>query len=249
MKNVFQPMKTHSRTLRRSGAFTLVELLVVVTVVIILAALSIVATRAVRQKARQANAVGSLRQLGAAGVAYSLENNGEINTLRWNTDPKEGRPFVANSFWGRMQPHLFGDSNAGGNQKALQKELKQQIGALFSSPDPDTMAGTVLQGAKIYHDNSGLPVPVSFNKYLYPFGDWANVNRIDRPAEVLYFAYGFGMFDEADGKEYAETPTNGMTPGNNFYYLSDRRAWAAFLDGHVEGVSAPMPDRRFARPD
>jgi hypothetical protein len=40
-------------------------------------------------------------------------------------------------------------------------------------------------------------------------------------------------------------PTNGEKSKNPIYYLDDQKALGAFLDGHVESLSAPIPDRKF----
>jgi hypothetical protein len=34
-------------------------------------------------------------------------------------------------------------------------------------------------------------------------------------------------------------------PENKIYYLDNRQALAAFLDGRVDMISPPMPDRNF----
>jgi prepilin-type processing-associated H-X9-DG protein len=237
------PLTRHARGPAAAGGFTLVELLVAIAIVIVLAAVSFVAMRGVKQKAMQTKAIGPLRQIAEANMAYALENGG-INTLKWVGDPEEGKPYVGNSFWGRMQPLMFPEIDGAG-QKQLQKNLKQQIGQMFSSTDPDKMTGTLLQGAKIYHDGSGLPIPFAFNKKLHKWGDWINVNRAGSPAETIYISYGFGMFDEEDGRSYVPMPTNGSKPDNNIYYLPSGKAMVAFLDGHMERLAPPISERKF----
>lgn len=219
----------------------------VVAIVLVLAALSLVGINKATQAARQAKALGPLRELSAAGVAYANENGGRINTLRWAGDPEEGRPFVGNSFWGRMEPYIFSGIE-GGNQQQLKRQLKDRIGHLFATKDPDTMTGTILQGGKIYHDSSGLPVPVAFNKHLYSWNQWATMAQVDGGPGTMYMAYGFGLYDEQDGGAYAEWPQDGGKPDNNLLYLPNRQAMIAFLDGHVEYYNPPIP-RKLFHPD
>jgi prepilin-type N-terminal cleavage/methylation domain-containing protein len=231
---------------KRSRGFTLVEVLVVITVIVVLAGLVVVLTRNIKNKAYQANAMSSLRQVAAYNVAYANENNGDINTMRWVGDPKEGGggSWVRNSFWGRLQPYIF-PSIETNNQPQLAKEIKQHLSELLLSSDVDKMAGTVIQGTKVYHDGSGLPVPFAFNKNLHQWGQFLKVGSFGNQSMVLYATYGFGFFDEQDGKSYVPMPRDGSMPGNNIFYMDDRKALASFLDGHVEVIAPPIPDRNF----
>jgi prepilin-type N-terminal cleavage/methylation domain-containing protein/prepilin-type processing-associated H-X9-DG protein len=61
---------------RRNAAFTLVELLTVIAIVGVLAAISAAGVDKVRGKARQAGCISNLRQIGAAWHLYLADNNG-----------------------------------------------------------------------------------------------------------------------------------------------------------------------------
>jgi prepilin-type processing-associated H-X9-DG protein/prepilin-type N-terminal cleavage/methylation domain-containing protein len=69
-------MKPSTRT--RSSGFTLTEVLVVITIVIVLAAITMVATKAFREKAGAAVCVQNLRQIGVGLHSYIAENNGRF---------------------------------------------------------------------------------------------------------------------------------------------------------------------------
>ena len=72
--------------LARSG-FTLVELLVVITIIGLLAGLSLGALARVRASADQGTCVGRLQQIGAASLSCATDNDGEfpLNDANWGT--------------------------------------------------------------------------------------------------------------------------------------------------------------------
>lgn len=65
--------------------FTLVEVLVVITIIVVLAALSMIGVGKVRSAARGATCTSNLRQIGAAMIAYTTDNSGELPPLEDRT--------------------------------------------------------------------------------------------------------------------------------------------------------------------
>lgn len=234
---------------RRQPGFTLVELLIVIVIIAALAALIFGMSKKMIQKAQRVNALSALKQVATANVAYSTENFGNINTMRFTGDPMEGSQsgpnaglWVSNTFWGRCSPYLFSGISAQ-NESNLNKELKLRINDLFSTPDSSKMTKTVISGARIYHDSSGLPVPISFNSKLFPWGKFVKVSSVESPSEIMWATYGFSSFNETSGQSYVKRPTNGTSA--NIYYMDDRKALAAFLDGHIEELAPAISRRRF----
>lgn len=222
------------------------ELLVVIAIIIILVGLVIVGLTRATESARETKALVPLRTAAAAGMVYSVENNGQINTLKWPEDPLEGGggAWVSNSFWGRLQPHIFTNITST-TQTKLGAEFKQKIGELFPTTNPSKMTGTLMQGGSIYHDASGLPVPFAFNRYLYKWNNRVTVNEAGGPTGIIYMTYGWHLFDEKDASAYVEWPKDGTTPKNPIRYLSNQKVMAVYLDGHVEMLAPPIPKRLF----
>lgn len=245
MKN--QPFRTipSQRRLHSYKGFTLVELLIVIVIIAVLAALTLSLTRKIKAKAYQANALSSLRQVAAFSMAYSTENNGDINTMRWEQDPLEGKPsWIKNTFWGRLQPYIFADLSSADTR--LQKDMKQRLDLLFStSTTGTTMKASAIQGPKIYRDKSGLMVPFSFNANLYKWNTFIKTTSVRDTSQVLYAVYGRAFFSESNGQSYVPMVTDGTAGTSPIYYLDGGKVLGAFVDGHIETLTAPIEGRRF----
>jgi prepilin-type processing-associated H-X9-DG protein len=239
------PHVNRSRQPSRAPAFTLIEILVTIAIIMVLAVLGVIVAKSAMEKTQQTKSISAMRAVASANMQYATDNNSQINTLKWEGDPEEGRPFVGNSFWGRLTPYLF-DHITTNNQGQMKSEIKQSLNQLFSTSNCDKMTGTWLAGSKIYHDSSGLPVPFAFNDELYTWNEWVRTNQVPNLAEIMYITYGFGIFNEADGKSFTPRPTDGSKPENNIYYLENGKAAVAFLDGHVEMLSPPIPRHFFS---
>lgn len=64
-----------------SRGMTLVEILVVITIIVVLAALTTVGVTRIRSAARGATCTSNLRQLGAAMISYATDKNGQLPPL------------------------------------------------------------------------------------------------------------------------------------------------------------------------
>lgn len=239
-----------SRDKSRPG-FTLVELLVTITIIIVLAALVFTVTGKVRASAQQANAMSALRQIGIANIAYSAENNGAINVIRdtgeWGEFEGPGNEYASNSFVGRMQPYLFAGIGTK-NEKALKTETQSAYADLFKTSNFASMAGTPFSGVPVYGDGSGIPNPISANSRLRPVWGKSSpplrVSSFGNPSNVLYLTYGRYFFDLLQGSTYTPMPLPGDRR-RTIYYLPNRKGIFCFLDGHIEMLSPPIPQRLF----
>ena len=221
--------------------FTIGELLVAITIMVVLVVLAFGAIGKVRESARQSIAMTSLKQVGAANLAYAAENNGRINMMRDSGESQqEGGPnaWASNTFWGRAQPYLFG--HEGGDQRILQQNILQSLKDLFNTTDPKTMEGTPFHGPKIYADLSGLPVPFAFNVRIRPPWNQRStpLASINQTSNIVYCFYGRYFVDEtaaAVSEELVITPEK-----RRIYYLPNGKMIACFLDGRVETLAPPL---------
>ena len=93
------------RTFTKSPAFTLVELLTVVTIVAVLTSLGLAATRGVTEKTRTTRCLNDLRQVGTAIQLYVGENSGRFPDTSHQGTEQSWRntlaPFLKTNFLGR----------------------------------------------------------------------------------------------------------------------------------------------------
>lgn len=225
--------------------FTLMELLIVITIIVVMAGLILVIMRNVRGKANEAKALASIRQIAIANVSYAAENNGDINVLLDSNDPRTTGGYITKNYWGRLSPFLFPDLTVS-NNAASAREIRMRLNSLFSTSDAKLMTGAFQQGSRVYADGSGLPVPFAFSKYIYKWNQYLKTSSFDDPSQTIYMTYGFYRMDEEDGAKYEPIPKIGEKRNNNIDWFASRSAAFVFLDGHAEVLSAPVPKRRFS---
>ena len=242
--------KTTRLRVDEAAAFTLVELLVVIAIIGGLGALAFPVIQRGMNSGREAKSIAAMRQVLQANTLFSADNSGRIMTVKWPKDPTVSGAWVADEFWGRLYPYLSGKPTVS-NQEQLQNEIRkvlrglfgeQSVKALQTDKGLDTMKGTPFYGPKIYVDSSVLPVPFSFNKYLYEWGGWVTQARVGKPASTIYVTYGRAIFNETDAAKYTPLPKNGAVGNNSIYFLPPNKTIAGFLDGGVRYITAPIPE-------
>ena len=96
--------EVNARRISRPAGFSLMELLVVITVVVVLAAILFSVSQLMRRRADSVNCLRQMNAWGTAFAGYSAENNGKLNWEHWpsiSNDPLKSSPYV---------PYWSGDS-------------------------------------------------------------------------------------------------------------------------------------------
>jgi prepilin-type N-terminal cleavage/methylation domain-containing protein len=244
MKTQFTRTTKFGKNLIRRRGFTLIEVLVVISITAVLALVVALMTRRVKNSALQAKSLNALRQVAVANLGFSTENNGDISILLDTNDPRLAGKYISKSFWGQLSPFLFPDVTVKDNS-ATGKELRIRLAALFSTTDAKLMPGTFQEGVPIYSDGAGLPVPFAFNNNVCNWKSYLKTTQYDNPSRVLHMSYGFYHFNEEDGAKYAPLPKSKNDRTNNIDYFQSKTAAFTFLDGHVEILSPPITSRLF----
>lgn len=210
-------------------SFTLVELLVVVSIIGLLAGLAIPAVQGGLTAARKAESVSQLKQLGTLAVAYTAENSGNF--------PEEGGEGLqgfsqlrqATNAWYNVLPPMAGFL-AASNYRANPSSFYEK-GSLFFVRGAKYPAAKLNSAYFAYGINSQLQQDDSAASIL-------NANRIQKPSKTALFA------EARLPDERALPPSGGAMDSLGQPKVRDRRFVArhngygivAFCDGHVEAV-------------
>jgi prepilin-type processing-associated H-X9-DG protein/prepilin-type N-terminal cleavage/methylation domain-containing protein len=202
---------------RTSDGFTLVEILVSITIVLVLAALIFSLNSKMRTAADESRCASNLRQLQAANILYANENNGMYVPCFTTDDAATDTKWYRNNQFLRL---------IGGDQKANNIHLTA-LCPLSQKNGVKTGYGYNMTGL-----GGSLSKP----------GQSRHVTQaaIARPAESIAFMDGLDWQIQQTGSDlYTKDVTSGK---NDCSYRHNGYAQVAFWDGHVENSPArPSP--------
>ena len=216
----FRFLKRHPVTPK---GMTLVELLVVITIIVVLAALSTVGVSRARSAARGATCTSNLRQIGTAILSYATDNSGQLPPLEDRTNPGDGLKGI----W----PQIIADG--GYLPKAINRAGKLSCGAgVWACPDCTIVQpnyngygaaeGTVMKVKRSSLPDSGSPrlgaIPNPARTWL--LGDTANF-----PKDLKSGWYAIW----ANPKQW----TNSHSPAARH----SGKVNVCMVDGHVESLT------------
>jgi len=112
---------------KRSGGFTLIEMLVVIAIIALLISLVTPATGRALERGRSVACAGNLRQMGIAHAAFMNDNQGRMipaaNIDRYRPDG----PVVARHFWfNALEPYMGSDEPPSRNTYGLNRPAWQR---------------------------------------------------------------------------------------------------------------------------
>ena len=152
--------------------FSLIELLIVVAIILIIAAIAIPNLLRSRIAANQASAVGSLRTLNTAEVTYSTTyNTGFSATLSDLGPAAAGQNTPTATAAGLVDEVLSGIGTAGGSATTAQTSSKSGYSFVYTPATPDT------SGKIDYYTITASPISPGTTGTNFYFTDQSGVIR------------------------------------------------------------------------
>lgn len=217
-------------TLRNRG-FTLTEVLVVIAITAILAAVVLTVTRRAMSSARSAQCINNLRDIGVAALAYTAENNGCLPPLCQLDYGSAWSPAAANRWW----PSFLAGSDS------PSKQLVYETWRCPESPDYDFQ---VVSNHVVYSSYTALKPVITFITADNPQGGM-RLSQIRNPQKVWMFGDGGRPVGAADSNRYLTVAAierygkNWATPNRAaLRHKGGTHAHYVACDGHVETLTA-----------
>jgi len=198
----------HSRIKRiNDGGFTIVEILVVITIIVILFLLLFPSISSMKRSAESAKCVSNLRQIGIALLSYSSDHNGLIPP-HLGKDPDTGK-YITAAYWYRVL----------GYDGYLEKIVAGK-GIYFCPSLPVTHDGMQAYGLRRWATPG------------QPFDTTQNLRILTKPSDFFLVADSYVVPSKSQGYFIAGGDPNWCIRLEHFGLAN-----TLFADGHVAGKS------------
>jgi len=227
---------------KNRNAFTLIELLTVIAIIGILAAIIIPTVGKVRQSARVAQGVSNLRQIALATISYSNDNKGQF--------PYFGVAGENSYFYTELSTYLQRTGDGTANVGIPSSVFKDPLAAIDAGQNHYTSSHNLMRSPNARNPArrvSEFRNPSSNVMYF----DGGQTHRGN--VETTGWGVDNGGLNERRARNQTETwLTTVVNPGPNIdedvgnirWRMPNNRAKFAFLDGHVKLMGQTEVTRR-----
>ena len=206
-----------NRPARVHHGFTLVELMVVITIVVVLAALVFIGSRKAMDAAHNAGCVSSLRQLATAGQSYVAEHGAY---------PNQGRQMDGSNTWWFKAMEVELGFEPGTSPSIIERaETMPTCKKCLRTHGPVKPGDRFMRTYSMNHDLIG-PTRNADNQWAFP---GLRATRVVNPSATAFFMDG----SLANGPywQYLTRRDQWLKPEN---FVHNDKANVVFLDGHVQ---------------
>lgn len=218
---------------RQSRGFTLVEILVTITIILILAALTVIGTKRLRESADMVTSTKRIGGLVQANALFAADNGGKyVEAYAFDEESKPKVPWHYNR---TFLETLIGDS--------LNIENAVEFEGVDGLPD-QVLDPAVVRAKK--KDWSRISASYAYNNENVPGGGWGQpgtsrahtITSVQNPTESFAFITATDWIANYGGRYlWKRRPVEGKTNDSKIAYRHRDKAIAAFYDGHVETLS------------
>ncbi len=237
-------------TRAKAGAFTLIELLTVIAIIGILAAIIIPTVGKVRSSARTATTISNAKQVGMAMLLYAQENRSQI--LAHSYSP--GYP-TSEATYRQFASYLTRNPNGAGGATVVKDRAMGALALVADAAIPESLRNGDPLTDKTY---GGYGFTWTFNvifnynagRQAEGVGAYSNlvggsprrINEFNSPSRTIYALSGRGYeISSTNIVDQALTNPNENALGAiAYYHRGGTGAAAIFLDGHTAILGYPI---------
>lgn len=221
------PSKSHNQP-RQAQGFTLVELLVVIVIIAVLAAIGTGAMFRFRNSGNKANAIRNIRQLHTANVSYAADHNGNYVPVSVTENGVERD-------WTENREFLYLLTS---DERFVDEEIPDANlppfpeGMLDPTVVSEKNSGYNLLGASFGYNSEGLPWDDEGDINYYSGANLSDPNR-----SALFFTATDWKVRYEGRFLWERLPVEGLTNDGKIAYRHGKRAVAVYYDGHVDTLT------------